>query len=231
MTSSELSPPTDFGLTSVSIADMKVWLATQLSDTRYQHSLSTAKQSVELAKGLGCSEFQQYMCEVAALLHDCAKDQPTSALLSYCREHGIQVSPEDRRAPQTLHGMVGEHRVAEKFGIDSRDILDAIRWHTTGRAQMRLIEKIVFIADKTEPVLRDKALAKQALSFLKFYRIDTLDVVVLFLLNRTLDYLMRSGQYVHPETLNSRNEMLKRLERMAIPLEQLYKQPAELLRR
>lgn len=231
MNSPEPSPHTGFCLTKTSIADMKHWLATQLSDKRYQHSLSTAKKAVELAKGLGCSEQQQYICEVAALLHDCAKDQPANALLSYCREHGIDVSAEDRRAPQTLHCIVGEHMVQEKFSIESRDALDAIRWHTTGRAHMRLIEKIVFIADKTEPVLRDKALAEQALSFLKFGRIDTLDVVILFLLNHTLDYLMRSGQYVHPETLNARNEMLKRLERMAIPLEQLYEQPAELLRR
>lgn len=212
-------------LMDVDLETAKAWLKEKLSEKRYQHSLGTAKKSVELAEGLGCSEHQVEMCQVAALLHDCAKDMPEEALLTYCRRHQLHIETDDRRAPQTLHAVVGAQMVRETFEIQQPEVLDAIRWHTTGRSHMRLIEKIVYIADKTEPVLRDAAFAQQALSFLKYGRIETLDVVMLFLLNNTLDFLMRRGQFVHPETMNARNEMLKRVQRLSIPLDELYGQP------
>lgn len=211
------------------MAAATAWLKEQLTERRFQHSLSTAKKAVELAEGLGCSANQVKLCQVAALLHDCAKNTPENTLITYCRQRGIETTADDRRAPQTLHAIAGAQVIREQFNITSPELLDAIRWHTTGRAHMRLVEKIVYIADKTEPVLRDPHLAEQALSFLKFGRIETLDVVMLVLLNHTMDFLMRRGQFVHPETMNARNEMLKRVGRLAIPLEQLYEQPVAIV--
>ena len=89
--------------------------------------------------------------QVSGLLHDCAKCIPNKKKLKMCSEHNIPVSDFERSHPFLLHSRLGAYIAHEKYGIDDQEILSAINYHTTGRREMSLLEKIIYIADYLEP--------------------------------------------------------------------------------
>ncbi|WP_059102687.1 bis(5'-nucleosyl)-tetraphosphatase (symmetrical) YqeK [Shouchella shacheensis] len=162
-----------------------------LTETRYRHTIGVYETSSALAKAYG-ADVQK--AETAAILHD------------ICKYHDItkmkQTVVRDLREPhwaeygvELLHAPCGAYYVETELGIGDKDILMAIRSHTTGRAGMSLLEKVVFVADYIEPTRTflgvDKAreLAK-----------EDLDQACLFALEQTKDYLRKKGFPVHPQT-------------------------------
>ena len=129
-------------------------------------------------------------------MHDCAKNLGEEKLLLTCREKGLPVSDAEERSPFLLHGRVGAYFARTKYGITDEDILGAITWHTTGRPDMSLLEKIVFTADYIEPG-RDTAPNLDKLRQLAF--ID-LDAAVTLILKQTLEYLRAEGKEIDPQT-------------------------------
>ena len=89
--------------------------------------------------------------ELAGLLHDCAKQYDNETLLKRAAKYGLQVSDAERRNPSLLHAKVGAYLAEHKYDVEKQEILDAIRFHTTGRPGMSLLEKIVYVADYIEP--------------------------------------------------------------------------------
>lgn len=88
--------------------------------------------------------------EEAGLLHDSTKRWTEDEQLRYCEEMGIALSEGERANPQLLHARTGAVAARELFGCPP-DICDAIRWHTTGKPNMNLFEKILYLADMIEP--------------------------------------------------------------------------------
>ncbi len=109
--------------------------------------------------------------------------------------------------PFLLHGKAGACLAKDKFGVDDEDILNAIRYHTTGRPKMTLIEKIVFVADYIEPN-RKKA---DNLTELRQMAFENLDEAVLAILEQTLDYLNESGKEIDRHTVITRDYYKKLL--------------------
>ena len=89
--------------------------------------------------------------ELAGLLHDCAKCMDNNKKLRICEKNNLSCSSFEKSHPYLLHGKVGAYIAQTKFKIEDNDILQAITWHTTGRPDMSLLEKIIFIADYIEP--------------------------------------------------------------------------------
>jgi predicted HD superfamily hydrolase involved in NAD metabolism len=89
--------------------------------------------------------------EVAGLLHDNARDLSGGELLALCPRFGIAPCEAERLMPCLLHGPVGAGLAKERFGIADERVADAIRWHTTGKADMAPLAKIIFVADAIEP--------------------------------------------------------------------------------
>lgn len=133
---------------------IKKYLKKHLTKDRYQHTLGVAYTAVAMAMrynpNTGNSEFIK-RAEIAGLLHDSAKCMDNDKKLRICEKNNIKISPFEARHPYLLHGKVGAHIARKKFGINDEDILQAITWHTTGRPEMSLLEKIIFIADYIEP--------------------------------------------------------------------------------
>ncbi len=117
-----------------------------LSDKRYRHTLGCAETAIRLAKRWGADETSAYR---AALLHDITKEEPYESQLKLIKEHGIILS-ETERLPRVIHAFTGALVAETRFG-ENAEICDAIRWHTTARKDMSLLEKIIWIADLTEP--------------------------------------------------------------------------------
>ena len=115
----------------------------RLSDHRYEHSLQVAKTAVELAERYGGDRDAMYP---AGLMHDVLKEQPRDEALAYFTAHGVRLTPVERSAPKLWHAMAGAIYLKETYGF-SDEIVTAVRYHTTGRENMTLGEKILFIAD------------------------------------------------------------------------------------
>ena len=119
-------------------------LKERLKETRFQHSLNVADAAVMLAKKFGADEDKAYL---AGLLHDITKNETDENQLQIMESGGIILSMTQRGNPKLWHAMSGMVYLRDTLGITDEDVLGAVRWHTTGKAGMTLLEKVVFIAD------------------------------------------------------------------------------------
>ena len=139
------------------------WLKENLSEERYFHTLGTANCAKELAEKFNINPDKAY---IAGLLHDCAKCFSNEKLLEIIKEH-LQVEESEMQNYKTLHAPVSAYIAEEEFGVEDKEILSAIRWHTLGKLDMTDFEKIVFLADKIEPNTRDKEYTDKIRTLLK----------------------------------------------------------------
>ena len=114
---------------------------------RFVHIIGVKHMCGALAMRYGYDVEKAAMC---GLMHDIAKHYSDEKLLSKCEKYGIEITPSEKAAPYLLHGKVGAYQAANKYGIKDEEVLDAIRFHTTGRPDMTLIGKILFLADYIE---------------------------------------------------------------------------------
>lgn len=121
-------------------------LKRRLSRRRYEHSLNVSYEAVRLAKRYGADEEK---AQLAGLLHDVAKEISDKEQLKLMKSAGFLITPELELARKVWHAPAGAAYVKLKLGIEDEDIINAVRYHTTARAGMSLLEKIVFLADYT----------------------------------------------------------------------------------
>lgn len=132
---------------------IKKSLSKKLTPSRYEHTLGVAYTSAALAMRYGYDMDRAFM---AGLLHDCAKYMSGERLLEKCSKYGIDVTDAERQQPDLLHAKVGAYFAEYRYGIGDTEICHAISYHTTGCADMNLLDMIVYVADYIEPN-RDKA--------------------------------------------------------------------------
>ena len=132
----------------VSKIDLIKTLEQELNYKRFVHTLSVAGTAASLAM---CYGADLEKAEMAGLLHDCAKCIDVRKMQRLCEKAGLEVSPYERNSSSLLHSKAGSVLAAEKYGYDDPDMLNAIRYHTTGRPGMSLLEKIIFVSDYIEP--------------------------------------------------------------------------------
>ncbi len=123
-------------------------LHSMLTPKRFKHTQGVAEEAEKLAKRYGADEKKAY---IAGLLHDCAKCIPTSEKLAVCKKYGVKVDDILKKQPDLTHSFLGAKMAEKDYGINDEDILNSIAYHTTGRPNMSLLEKIVYIADYIEP--------------------------------------------------------------------------------
>ena len=136
--------------------------------------------------------------EIAGLLHDCAKCMDLKKMIRICEKAGLSVSDIERSSGALLHSKAGSVLVTEKYGYTDPDIVNAVRYHTTGRPGMSLLEKIIFVADYMEPG-RDVAEDLPEVRKLAFGSY-TIDDAVLKILEDSLIYLKSTGREIDPMT-------------------------------
>ena len=122
----------------------------ELSAGRYIHTLGVAYTASCLAMAHGIDDLESTM--TSGLLHDCAKAMHGSELVAICEKAHLNVTAVERSNPTALlHAKAGAYLAEHKYGVRDEDILNAIRYHTTGRPNMSRLEKIIYIADYIEP--------------------------------------------------------------------------------
>lgn len=146
-----------------SIDEIKNYLKENLSSERYIHTLGVMQEAIELAKRYNADIKK---AEIAGLLHDNAKCMTKEDLRKFISENLPDLDKNELKNYKTLHAPVGAYFAKEKFKISDPEIISAIRWHTLGRVNMTLLEKIVFLADKIEKNTRDIEYRNQIIKIL-----------------------------------------------------------------
>lgn len=129
------------------IEKVKEYLKNALTDKRYKHSISVAETAKKLAIQYEVDLEKAYL---AGLLHDIAKEKSVEEMIRFIELEGIVV--RDKATNAVLHAPASVYLCKTIMHIEDEDILNACRYHTTGRAGMSLLEKIIFLADYIEPL-------------------------------------------------------------------------------
>lgn len=123
-------------------------LEKELKPDRFDHTLGVAYTAANMAFIHG-EDVEKAL--IAGFLHDCAKCMSHEDQIKICEKNKIEISEVEKRNHSLLHAKVGMFLARTKYDVYDTDILNAIRWHTTGREDMSLLEKIIYIADFIEP--------------------------------------------------------------------------------
>lgn len=173
-----------------------------LNHRRIPHVLGTEQEAVRLAVRYGADVEK---ARRAALLHDCTKRLSKKEHLELCRQYGIPLDDMERKAGSLLHAKTGAEEARRVFGVDD-EIYGAIRYHTTGRAHMTLLEKIIYLADYIEPSRDFPGVEK-----LRKACYEDLDKGLLKGLEMTIGKLEAEGGPIHHAAIEARDALKGKL--------------------
>lgn len=179
------------------IEEYKKLLKQRLTEKRYLHSLAVADEAARLAEVLGADTEKMYL---AGLLHDICKNETAEQQLQLFSQFGIMLTDIEKASPSVWHAYSGALYIKNVLGIDDEDIVSAVRYHTTGKADMTLPQKIIYIADLTE-VNRDYPDVDIVRNLLK----EDIDKAIIYVLEFTLKKLTVLDKPIHPDTLDAYN--------------------------
>lgn len=168
-------------------------LQEKLDGPRYDHSLGVMYTAAALAMRYGA---EVNRCMIAGLLHDCAKCLSSKEKIEACEKYNLPISAVERRNPGLLHAKLGAYYMETVYQIDDRALLDAVTYHSTGRPEMTLYDKIIYIADYIEPH-RNKAPDLEKVRRLAF---TDLEDCLYEILKGTLRYLADQENAIDPMT-------------------------------
>ena len=189
---------------------IKKTLKESLSEERYNHTLGTADCALKLAKKYGLDEKKAYL---AGLLHDCAKCKSNDELLKIIKQELKNTDEGELQNYKTLHAPVGEYFARTMYNIDDSEILNAIRYHTIGRVNMSLFEKIIFLADKIEENTRDKKYSEEIWQILDKNKGETgLDMALFRCFSETIKSLVNRELKICKTTIDVYNELLDKVK-------------------
>lgn len=174
------------------------WLRTKsyqmLKPKRIPHVRGCEEEAVRLAKFWGCDTYQ---AAFAAILHDCTKKEPLTDQLILCNKYGIIPDEIEKVSEKLLHAKTGAAIAEIEFGAEPA-IADAIRWHTTGKPNMSLLEKIIYLADYIEPT-RDF----EGVETLRKLAYSNLNSAMLLGFEMSIEDIHRQGNPVHGDTTSA----------------------------
>ena len=195
-----------FDLSRENIDLIKADLKEKLPKKRYEHTLGVAYTAAALAM---CYGEDILKAELAGILHDVAKakkySEPKDDMKEYIDPYtdGDYVALIADKAPQILHAIYAPYLAKKDYKIEDKDILSAIRWHTTGKKDMTMLEKIVFVADYIEPN-RKKLPDLDRIRTLSFHDISE---AVKVTAKSTIEYLGSQGMYIDKFTYELSDEV------------------------
>ena len=190
---------TDADLKRLPLEKLRPVALSFLKHKRIPHVLGTEQEAIRLALRYG-ADVQK--ARVAALLHDCTKKLDMEEQLALCRQYGIRLDELEQRALKLLHAKTGAAIARDLFGVDD-EIYSAIYWHTTGHANMTLLEKIMYLADYIEPTRNFPGVNE-----LRAACNESLDKGLRMGLEMTIQEMHDRGNPVHSATLEA-DEYLK----------------------
>lgn len=174
-----------------------------VDEKTYYHSIRVMEVAMVLGEIHG-GDIEKI--RIAAILHDCRKNYKDIYLLKKGHEFDTILDEYMEYNKELIHGPLGANLAKEEFNIGDAEILDAIRYHTTGRKDMSIIEKIIYISDYIEPSRDFKGIEEvRKLAF------TDLDLSLILAMDKTIKFLIDKDMIIHPYTINARNYLMMKL--------------------
>lgn len=177
----------------------------KLTPSRLYHSVCVAEQAQHLAEKFGGDTEKAY---TAGLIHDIMRYEPPEEMLKLIDSDGkYKLTPLERKIAVTLHAVAGEVYLRTKLGVTDKEILSAVRYHTTGKENMTLLEKIIYVADLTSEdrdypdVAEVRETAEQSLEKATFRG-----------LSFTIESNAHKNKPIHIDTVKAYNYLAERIE-------------------
>ena len=175
--------------------EIEKYVRSHLSDKRWNHTVNVVSEAEKLCQMYGGDMGK---CVTAAIFHDVVKELPNEELNALVRKFGFDEKYID--SPNLSHGKIAAALLKHEWGIDDEDIINAVSYHTTGRAGMSKTEKIVFIADAIEPTR-----VYNGVEAIRKATYEDLDRGCLKSLTDTVEHLKEKGvSYIDEDTLRAR---------------------------
>ena len=186
--------------------ELKEIVKSKMSLKRFTHTLGVVEMSEKLAK-IYNADIEK--CKVAALLHDICKEMDMEYIKNICKNKFInELSEEDLENNEILHGFAGAYYVKNELGINDKEILNAIKYHTVGAKDMTLLEKIVYIADAIEYGRNYPSVVE-----IREETFKNLDKGILMEIEHKEEYIESIGKKSHTNTDELKKEILKELNK------------------
>lgn len=170
-----------------------------LTPQRFYHCQCVSAEARKLAVHYGADPEK---AAIAGMLHDIMKDTPREQQLKILQSFDIIMTTVEKNAPKLLHAISGACYIQCQLGVTDVGILEAVRWHTSGRAGMSLLEKVIFLADF---ISADRGYPGVVQLRVQAYK--DLETGMLEGIDFTLRELLDKGQLVAPETIDAYNDL------------------------
>ncbi len=181
---------------------IEAYIEKNLSEKRKAHVRGVAETAVKLAEAYGADADK---ARQAALFHDMFRSTPVDVLNMYVRQLGLDSVYLDNA--NLAHGPIAAIIMERDYGIADADMVRAVRYHTTGRAGMSLLEKVLFLADAIEPG-RDYPGVEKIRELAK----ESLDKACLCSMERSIAYIRERGLFLHEDTIKARDDLKRKGE-------------------
>lgn len=176
----------------------------RLSPQRLYHSICVAEKAKHLAEKYGADAEKAY---TAGLVHDIMKNQPVSKMLELIESDGQTLTDSEKAITVTLHAIAGEVYLRKNLGVTDEELLSAVRWHTTGKENMSLFEKIIYVADLVSDD-REYPDVKEVRELAE----ENLDKTLLRGLSFTIEDNARKYKLIHIDTVKAYNYLAERIK-------------------
>jgi len=180
--------------------EFKNILKKNLKESRYNHSLAVADEALRLALKYGADPQKAYL---AGLLHDITKNTAVEEHLNIFETFGIMLTNVERNAHKLWHAISGATYVKHILMIDDDEIFEAIRYHTTAKANLSLLGKVLYLADYTSAD-RDY----EDVDVIRGLVDKSLDEAYLYALRYSINDLAENTRALHPDTVEAYNEVV-----------------------
>lgn len=170
-----------------------------LSEKRYLHSIAVMERAEELAQ---IFDEDIEIAKIVGITHDIAKELNEDEIAKYIKENKIEIDEIEKKQTYLLHGKIGADICKKKYGF-SDYMAKAIELHTTGYKNMSKLDKIIFLADKTEKTRHYNDL-NTAIEICN----KNLDEGMVYCLNVAIKENIERNRLIHPNTILTRNDII-----------------------
>ena len=173
-------------------------------ERRFNHTLGVVSEAERLAPMFGVDVRK---AKLTALLHDCAKNLDESTGENFfvlCQKYGVKLDECAKNESALVHAFLGAAVAYKEYGIEDNEILEAIYYHTTARANMTPLEKLIYIADMTEPG-RTIEQAKEIRRLVE----ENIDEALIYAIGCSIKHVIKKGTLIHPDSVHALNYLIE----------------------
>ncbi len=173
-------------------------------ERRFKHTLGVATEAERLADKFGVDKKK---ARLAGLLHDCAKnldEKSGEEFSAICTKYGVTLDELAKKERALIHAFLGAAVAYKEYGVDDHEVLEAIYYHTTARANMTPLEKLIYLADMTEP-------GRELVQSVEIRRLVEIDVdeALIYAIGCSIKHVIKKGTLIHPDSIHALNYLIE----------------------